>query len=134
MPNRNQHTRFLITYCFVLFFFFSSRRRHTRFKCDWSSDVCSSDLFFFPTLFMHRVVSPNDVFYNFDPWSTVRKVDVQNSLLNDPPTSYFTLMSLLKNDRHAFHWNPYVASRIPGFGSSASAVLPPVLLLPHHAV
>src|SRR4030066_1312575 len=28
-------------YCF---FFFSSRRRHTRFKCDWSSDVCSSDL------------------------------------------------------------------------------------------
>src|SRR5207237_6392846 len=24
--------------------FFASRRRHTRFKCDWSSDVCSSDL------------------------------------------------------------------------------------------
>src|SRR2546430_9332081 len=24
--------------------FFSSRRRHTRFDCDWSSDVCSSDL------------------------------------------------------------------------------------------
>src|SRR5688572_33213766 len=27
-----------------MFFFFSSRRRHTRFDCDWSSDVCSSDL------------------------------------------------------------------------------------------
>src|SRR2546430_1414619 len=26
-----------------LLFFFSSRRRHTRFDCDWSSDVCSSD-------------------------------------------------------------------------------------------
>src|SRR6266481_7392991 len=26
-------------------FFFSSRRRHTRWNCDWSSDVCSSDLF-----------------------------------------------------------------------------------------
>src|SRR5438477_9224028 len=25
-------------------FFFSSRRRHTRLTCDWSSDVCSSDL------------------------------------------------------------------------------------------
>src|SRR2546426_4703379 len=25
-------------------FFFSSRRRHTRFDCDWSSDLCSSDL------------------------------------------------------------------------------------------
>src|SRR3989475_9021168 len=29
---------------FIFFFFFSSRRRHTRFDCDWSSDVCSSDL------------------------------------------------------------------------------------------
>src|SRR5689334_24822393 len=27
-----------------VFFFFSSRRRHTRWNCDWSSDVCSSDL------------------------------------------------------------------------------------------
>src|SRR5690242_21415371 len=26
------------------FFFFSSRRRHTRLTCDWSSDACSSDL------------------------------------------------------------------------------------------
>src|SRR5436309_13246217 len=26
------------------YFFFSSRRRHTRFSRDWSSDVCSSDL------------------------------------------------------------------------------------------
>src|SRR2546430_1431409 len=31
-------------HAFVLIFFFSSRRRHTRFDCDWSSDVCSSDL------------------------------------------------------------------------------------------
>src|SRR5690242_15921009 len=29
---------------FYVFFFFSSRRRHTRLTCDWSSDVCSSDL------------------------------------------------------------------------------------------
>src|SRR5256886_6196390 len=37
----------------ALFFFFSSRRRHTRFDCDWSSDVCSSDLG--PT--MYRVIA-----------------------------------------------------------------------------
>src|SRR6266568_4275654 len=30
----------------TIFFFFSSRRRHTRWNCDWSSDVCSSDLIF----------------------------------------------------------------------------------------
>ena len=29
---------------FFVCFFFSSRRRHTRSLCDWSSDVCSSDL------------------------------------------------------------------------------------------
>src|SRR3712207_7054582 len=31
-------------YVFISFFFFSSRRRHTRYWRDWSSDVCSSDL------------------------------------------------------------------------------------------
>src|SRR6266480_5622118 len=31
-----------MVYC--IFFFFSSRRRHTSLTCDWSSDVCSSDL------------------------------------------------------------------------------------------
>src|SRR3989454_5888657 len=29
---------------YINFFFFSSRRRHTRLQGDWSSDVCSSDL------------------------------------------------------------------------------------------
>src|SRR5256886_11184385 len=42
------------------FFFFSSRRRHTRFDCDWSSDVCSSDLVWSPAcrvLSSHRRVT-----------------------------------------------------------------------------
>src|SRR2546430_9605922 len=34
----------LFTSHHMCLFFFSSRRRHTRFDCDWSSDVCSSDL------------------------------------------------------------------------------------------
>src|SRR5438034_5576497 len=41
----NLFTVFLfIIHFFFFFFFFSSRRRHTRSLCDWSSDVCSSDL------------------------------------------------------------------------------------------
>src|SRR5205085_7129375 len=46
---------------FFFFFFFSSRRRHTRFDCDWSSDVCSSDLvgtsnpFLLPTTLVRMV-------------------------------------------------------------------------------
>src|SRR4051812_49549162 len=35
---------FFILCILFFFFFFSSRRRHTRLTCDWSSDVCSSDL------------------------------------------------------------------------------------------
>src|SRR4029077_4961729 len=42
---RSPCTMSILSSVFVFFFFFSSRRRHTRFKCDWSSDVCSSDLF-----------------------------------------------------------------------------------------
>src|SRR5690349_7497321 len=37
---------FSTCFFFFSFFFFSSRRRHTRSLRDWSSDVCSSDLFF----------------------------------------------------------------------------------------
>src|SRR5215510_12172970 len=37
-----------------LFFFFSSRRRHTRWPRDWSSDVCSSDLVRATSLFRGR--------------------------------------------------------------------------------
>src|SRR5207249_5220403 len=40
-PHASLHTLAAIR---VLSFFFSSRRRHTRSKRDWSSDVCSSDL------------------------------------------------------------------------------------------
>src|SRR5258705_7708400 len=36
---------FLMVRCYSIFFFFSSRRRHTRCLSDWSSDVCSSDLY-----------------------------------------------------------------------------------------
>src|SRR2546427_10777185 len=42
-------TSIITLYWLAFFFFFSSRRRHTRFDCDWSSDVCSSDLFFYQT-------------------------------------------------------------------------------------
>src|SRR5690606_40486475 len=36
-----------VFYCVLSTFFFSSRRRHTRFSRDWSSDVCSSDLYMY---------------------------------------------------------------------------------------
>src|SRR2546430_9698178 len=53
--------------CFyVYFFFFSSRRRHTRFDCDWSSDVCSSDLANWTFIIfgaIHGIVLPMERFF-----------------------------------------------------------------------
>src|SRR5690625_7872433 len=43
---------------FVFFFFFSSRRRHTRWPRDWSSDVCSSDLFEAYAMIVRGFVEP----------------------------------------------------------------------------
>ncbi|HVG24567.1 MAG TPA: hypothetical protein VND45_10460 [Thermoanaerobaculia bacterium] len=84
-------------------------------------------VFFFPVMFMDRVVSPNDVFLNFSPWNMGRPFDVtraQNSLLNDPSTAWYTAASLVKSDPGAFHWNPYIASGVPGFGSSTGMLSP----------
>src|SRR5258706_588723 len=81
---------------------------------------------------MGRIASPNDVFYNFDPWKSVRQVEVQNSLVNDPPTAYYTVLSLIKTDWHAFHWNPFIGSGVPGFGSTLLSPFSffPALLVP----
>jgi len=89
-------------------------------------------VFFFPTLFMGRIASPNDVFYNFEPWKSVRQGVAQNSLINDPPTAYYTVLSLIKTDWSAFHWNPFIGSGVPGFGSTLLAPFSfvPALLLP----
>src|SRR5258707_5111791 len=53
MPNEEA----LISVCVRLLFFFSSRRRHTRYWRDWSSDVCSSDLVGVPGLLRVELVA-----------------------------------------------------------------------------
>src|SRR5256886_5003854 len=58
-------------------FFFSSRRRHTRFDCDWSSDVCSSDLLAATTKACVLALFHNPRFYSttsstFLPTSSVK--------------------------------------------------------------
>src|SRR5690606_40954012 len=52
------------------FFFFSSRRRHTRFSRDWSSDVCSSDLLVFVGLVPNLVARPMHMALAL-PWTLV---------------------------------------------------------------
>ncbi len=92
---------------------------------------------FFPIAFMGRVVSPNDIYFNYHPWWYEKPAEVlisQNSALNDPATAYYTVMSLASDWREFFHWNPFVGSGIPGLGSSSAAMLTPFAFLPALAV
>src|SRR6516225_12359471 len=62
--------------CKRLSFFFSSRRRHTRLTCDWSSDVCSSDL---------RARAGPTAARHFADWGAdVIKVEMPKSAEDDP--------------------------------------------------
>src|SRR5690606_4789663 len=56
-------------------FFFSSRRRHTRFSRDWSSDVCSSDLF------VHKVKARTPCLGN-EPFHPIHNLFGSNGLIN----------------------------------------------------
>src|SRR2546429_3263056 len=59
--------------CCHLFFFFSSRRRHTRCSRDWSSDVCSSDLYFSSLAVANgTVVTPSSILTTV-PFATARE-------------------------------------------------------------
>src|SRR5690349_23525130 len=66
----------------MLFFFFSSRRRHTRSLRDWSSDVCSSDLRQISTIYtqsnQYRVILEAQPRYQRDP-AALSKIYVTGS-------------------------------------------------------
>src|SRR2546430_1046841 len=74
--------------CTLVFFFFSSRRRHTRFDCDWSSDVCSSDL--------NAAISGSGLTYQVqltadrEGWGYMR--------LSDPGQSRLKIQSVVRSD------------------------------------
>src|SRR3990167_11412143 len=74
---------------FLFLFFFSSRRRHTRFDCDWSSDVCSSDLFTGGTLLEVRL--PEGAELTRDNIAAVLPPDFQLATLQQSGANQFQL-------------------------------------------
>src|SRR5699024_11884457 len=74
-----------------LLLFFASRRRHTRSKRDWSSDVCSSDLNHANDLCQYRRFSDS------------RCPKIQSSILIDRPS--YHLIAHLFFDRNGFTCN-----------------------------
>src|SRR5438874_11145769 len=69
---------------FLFFFFFSSRRRHTRSLRDWSSDVCSSDLF------VHQFRNPQVPVEEVvrDPLSSLAAATLREARLREPRALY----------------------------------------------
>lgn len=85
-------------------------------------------IFLFPSIFMGRVLSPNDIYRHYEPWSTGEIFVAQNPLIHDPPMAYMPVIAMLERAPASFHWNPWLASGIPGWGSAASAMTPFALL------
>src|SRR5688500_20292465 len=83
---------------YIDFFFFSSRRRHTRLQGDWSSDVCSSDLL--------DVAAGDDVIYTIQQ-ATFLTIDITDRTRVGDRTvhqgQYFQLETLPPNAPRAHH-------------------------------
>src|SRR5256886_16269492 len=65
-------------------FFVSSRRRHTRFDCDWSSDVCSSDLFHLAAIVSGQAEADTDLGYRINLDGTRAVLDACRALGTAP--------------------------------------------------
>src|SRR5260370_2831732 len=80
---------------YLVYFFFSSRRRHTRFKCDWSSDVCSSDLVMIVVIHIHAVAFPFpiaaaiQIVIRHYPVRIVVEHDAAGAVIDPPGNNYY---------------------------------------------
>src|SRR2546429_9972859 len=94
-----------------MLFFFSSRRRHTRCSRDWSSDVCSSDLFWNdmnePAVFRYpQKTMPLDVVHRLDDGTTLDHRAIHNIYgMQNVRATYDGLRKLQANER------PFVLTR-----------------------
>src|SRR5690606_18252169 len=82
-----------------LLFFFSSRRRHTRFSRDWSSDVCSSDLDAARTL-QYRSINI-DLIYGLPRQNTERSYSTVKVILEMQPERISLYTYMQRPERHS---------------------------------
>src|SRR6266853_6952131 len=118
--------------CF--FFFFSSRRRHTRFDCDWSSDVCSSSCAGTDVL----VLGNHGLVLAGDDCKTVEDLvsEVQRRLAIPPRLTPYPDYAVLAELADCFSWNLPDEDDIHALGTDAISrrVLCGGLLFPCQAI
>src|SRR2546430_6677815 len=119
----NQYLYFscsLINYICMVFFFFSSRRRHTRFDCHWSSDVCSSD-------WQGTNHTPDNIYIHLPDHDTLMLVDLvlpgwvpfyDFNLSEDVPASIAAPAKAL-----SYPWKHYIGGHMGRLGTRDDVVV-----------
>src|SRR2546430_12862496 len=79
-------------------FFVSSRRRHTRFDCDWSSDVCSSDLFHLAAIVSGQAEADTDLGYRVNLDGTRAVLDACRALGTCPRVVFASSLAVYGGD------------------------------------
>src|SRR3712207_8527534 len=93
-----------------LFFFFSSRRRHTRYWRDWSSDVCSSDLTTLHALKHDRTITYLQTL--FPPPNHLERVEAMVRHFGDEVPLHLEFVRFRSEERRVgkecrSRWSPY---------------------------
>src|ERR1017187_10862363 len=91
----------------MCFFFFSSRRRHTRYIGDWSSDVCSSDLVM-PTIAKSVLEHHAEFYWHLGDFRAMYGVDEDMSKRYDS--------SLPVDEYWRIAWGDFLANQVAPFG------------------
>src|SRR2546430_9917121 len=112
--------------CGSIFFFFSSRRRHTRFDCDWSSDVCSSDLTDIDGCGRFGRSGAADHGLDFPETRLARTVtsDRKSTRLNSSHSQIsYAVFCLKKKKKSTFTYNPQIRTHTYNTGQRARSPL-----------
>ena len=113
------------------YFFFSSRRRHTTSLCDWSSDVCSSDLPFATTKFHHVSEARTFLHHKIPPCQRSAYLSPpQNSTMSEKRIPFSTTKFHHAREAHTFlHQIGRASSR----KRALSSVVPGSLIKEHNS-
>ncbi len=85
---------------------------------------------YYPVIFGF-FISPNDIYYHYDPWRYGSfSYGALNPILNDPATAYWTKAYLFKTEPKSLFYNPYIGSGMPGMVDMLSGILNPFVLIP----